>query len=257
MHDVKAKRHSQSLERIGCELNNQLFPIKVRTTVPSPFAKSADMVEVAIGEDGMDYAVKTGQTAASEMLCYKIFSACGIAVPYSAILLMPDGSHAFGSRIERGLSNQPTTNPAERNEWLNECGSLISAICALDFLIANEDRHLGNFLFFNGVSGGKVCMAMDFSRALLYAPWPLPATWAIPNNTSSTVMGMRSLSFWNSATATQALLSAPAIQQNTWSSWVNTLPAGWIKPDIKDTLSAWWGTSDFQMRVQDCMGAVK
>ena len=215
------------------------------------------MDEVAIGEDGMDYAVKTGQTAASELLCYKIFAACGIAVPYSVTLLMPDGSHAFGSRIERGLSNQPTTNPAERNEWLKECGSLISAICALDFLIANEDRHLGNFLFFNGVSGRKVCMAMDFSRALLYAPWPLPATWAIPNNTSSTVMGLRSLTFWDTVTATQALLAAPAIQQKTWSLWVDALPVGWIKPDFKDTLSAWWGASDFQTRLQDCMSAVK
>ncbi len=215
------------------------------------------MVEVAIGEDGMDYAVKTGQTAASELLCYNIFSACGIAVPYNAILIMPDGSHAFGSRIERGLIDQLTINPAERNEWLKECGSLISAICALDFLIANEDRHLGNFLFFNGVGGRKGCIAMDFSRALLYAPWPLPATWAIPNNTSSTVMGLRTLTFWDTVSATQALLSAPAIQQKTWSSWVDDLPAGWINPNFKDKLSAWWGATDFQLRLQDCMSAVK
>lgn len=229
----------------------------MRTTVPSPFDKSADMVELAIGEDGMDYAVKTGQTAASELLCYKIFAACGIAVPYNAILLMPDGSYAFGSRIERGLINQATFNPSERKEWLNECGSLISAICGLDFLIANEDRHLGNFLYFNGVSGKKVCMAMDFSRALLYAPWPLPATWAIPNNTSSTVMGLRGLAYWDAVAATQALLSAPVIQQATWEAWIDALPVGWIKTDFKDTLSAWWGASDFQTRLQDCMSAVK
>lgn len=211
----------------------------------------------AIGEDGMDYAVKVDQTAASEALCYQIYAACGVAVPYSVTLLMPDGSHAFGSRIERGLSDQPLTQPAERAAWFKECGAVISAICALDFLIANDDRHLGNFLFLNGLSGRKSCMALDFSRALLYAPWPLPATWAIPNNTSSAVMGLRNLGFWDTASATQALLSASAIQQETWSAWVEALPVGWIKPEFKDTLSLWWGSSDFQKRLQDCMSAVK
>lgn len=215
------------------------------------------MLIVAIGEDGMDYAVKTDQTAASEALCYKVYAACGIAVPCSATLLFPDGSHAFGSRIERGLSDQPLTQPAERFEWLKECGTVISAMCALDFLLANEDRHLGNFLFLNGLSGRKTCMAMDFSRALLYAPWPLPATWAIPNNTTTTATGIRTLGYWDTASATQALLSASSIQQKTWSSWVDTLPVGWIKPEFKDTLSAWWGSPDFQKRLQDCMSAVK
>lgn len=215
------------------------------------------MVEAAIGEDGMDYAVKVGQTAASEALCYQIYAACGVAVPYSVTLLMLDGSHAFGSRIERGLIDQLLTQPAERMELLKECGKLISAICALDFLIANEDRHPGNFLFLNGLNGRKSCMAMDFSRALLYAPWPLPQTWAIPNNTTSMEKGLRNLGYWDTASATQALLSASAIQQNTWSSWIDALPEGWIKAEFKDTLSAWWGSSDFQKRLQDCMSAVK
>jgi len=238
-------------------LNRQLFPIKVRSTAPKPFGPSADLLEVAIGEDGMDYAVKSGSTAASEALCYQIFAACGIAVPYGATLLMPDGSYTFGSRIERGLSNVQLAAPADRTAWLKDCGSVISAICALDFLIANEDRHIGNFLFLDGLMGRKSCMAMDFSRALLYAPWPLPQTWAVPNNTTSMEKGLRNLGYWDVTSATQALISASAIQRGTWSSWIGALPAGWINPGFKDTLLLWWGASDFQKRLQDCMSAVK
>lgn len=238
-------------------MSEQLFPIRVRATAPKPFGNSADLAEVAIGEDGMDYAVKTVHIAASEALCYQIYAACGIAVPHKATLLMIDGSYAFGSRIERGLSDYASCAPTEKSEWLKECSPIISSICALDFLIANEDRHMGNFLFFTGLNGRKSCMALDFSRALLYASWPLPDTWKLHNNTTSTEKGLRQLHFWDSAAATQSLLSAAAIKQSTWANWIDALPTGWITAGFETTLSTWWGSNDFQKRLQDCLSAVK
>jgi hypothetical protein len=238
-------------------MNKQIFPIKVRTTAPNPFGNSADMDIVAIGEDGMDYAVKKGGTAASEALCYQIYSACGIAVPYFSTLIMLDGSYAFGSRIERGLSKIQVCTPTEQLAWMKACGSNMSAIFALDFFVANDDRHSGNFLFLNGLNDRKSCMALDFSRALLYAPWPLPKTWLAVNNTTLFMQALRYTRNFDSFAAVQALISAAAIEPNTWSDWIDTLPIGWIKTEFKTTLAEWWGSADFQKRLQECMGAVK
>ncbi|MHB1655205.1 MAG: hypothetical protein ACYCSZ_02425 [Burkholderiales bacterium] len=205
----------------------------------------------------MDYAVKIGVTAASECLCYRIYSACGIAVPYHSILTMADGSFAFGSRIERGITNFALSTPNEKNSWLADCAAIISAICALDLLIANEDRHAGNFLFMTGINNRKSCMAMDFSRALLYAPWPLPPTWSVANNTTTMINVLRQTGLWHVTSAAQALLSAATIQHQTWKTWVEALPAGWLNDGFQDTLIAWWNSPEFHQRLQDCMSAVK
>lgn len=103
---------------------SQLFPIKVKHTMPSPFA-SADVTEFAVGDDGMDYAVKKGLTAACETLCYKAFSACSIGVPQSAVLVMPDGSTAFGSRVVYDKSHAAASQE-EKLQWYRDCGAIMS-----------------------------------------------------------------------------------------------------------------------------------
>lgn len=234
---------------------SQLFPVKVRHTMPSPFP-SADLNEFAVGDDGMDYAVKKGIIAACESLCYKIFSACSIGVPQSAILQMPDGTLAFGSRVIVDRSFD-AADPAEKIDWAKSCGDIMSSICGLDFMIANEDRHIGNFLFITLLNNRKSCVAIDFSRALLYNPWPLPEVWNTPNNTSNMVLAKKNLGTWNSSSATQSLLNLSAVKSTTWESWVDELPSEWIDGGTKFRLIQWWGSSEFQSRLQKCMMAVK
>lgn len=235
----------------------QLFPVRVKFTAANPFGNSADLKLVAIGENGLDYAVKTGVVAASELLCYKVYQACGIGVPQYDVLEMPDKSLVFGSRIVSGVQDFGACSPIEKLDWFKDCALVISAICTLDFLIANDDRHQGNFLFVTGLNNRKACMAMDFSRAFLYQQWPLPDIWVANNNTTALVKGMRNMGFWNSSSATQSLLSATAIEATTWIGWVESLPSDWISTEIKIKIKDWWGDANFQQRLEQCMNEVK
>lgn len=234
---------------------SQLFPIKVKHTMPSPYA-SADVTEFAVGEDDMDYAVKKGLTAACETLCYKAFSACSIGVPQSAVLVMPDGSTAFGSRVVNDKSHAAASQE-EKLQWYRDCGAIMSSICGLDHMIANEDRHIGNFLFITALNDRKTCMAIDFSRALLYRAWPLAEIWTFPNNTSTMVIGKKALGTWDIAAATQSLLALSSINKSTWESWVSDLPLEWIDSPTRSQLIDWWGSEEFQTRIQKCMIAMQ
>lgn len=234
---------------------SQLFPVKIKHTIPSPFP-SADVKEFAIGEDGMDYAIKSGLTAACEALCYKAFTACSIAVPQSAILEMLDGSTAFGSRIiiDRTFD---AASPAEKLQWFGDCGAIMSSICGLVHLLANEDRHQGNFLYLTGLNDRKTCMAIDFTRALLYRGWPLAEIWTFPNNTTSMVIAKKNFGTWDVAAATQSLLTLSSIKKATWESWVNDLPMDWLDISERSKLIGWWSSGEFQSRIQKCMVAVQ
>ncbi len=234
---------------------SQLFPVKVKHTIPSPFS-SADVKEFAIGEDGMDYAVKSGQIAACEALCYKAFAACSIAVPQNAILEMLDGSTAFGSRIIIDKSYD-VASPAEKLQWFRDCGAIMSSICGLDHMLANEDRHQNNFLYLTGLNDRKTCMAIDFSRALLYRGWPLAEIWTFPNHTTNMVIAKKNIGTWDVAAATQSLLTLSSIKKTTWESWVNDLPTGWLDVSERTKLIDWWDSGEFQSRIQKCMIAVQ
>lgn len=235
---------------------SQLFPVKIKHVIPSPFP-SADVKEFAIGEDGMDYAVKSGLTAACEALCYKTFTACSIAVPQNAILEMPDGSKAFGSRIIIDKTFD-TASPTEKLQWFRDCSGIMSSICGLDYMLANEDRHQGNFLFLTSLNDRKACMAIDFSRALLFRGLPLAEIWAIfPNNTTNMVIAKKNLGTWDVAAATQSLLALSSIKKATWESWINDLPTEWLAKEIRNQLIDWWDSIEFQSRMQNCMIAVQ
>jgi hypothetical protein len=234
---------------------SQLFPVKIKHTIPSPFP-SADVKEFAIGEDGMDYAVKSGLTAACEALCYKTFTACSIAVPQNAILEMLDGSTAFGSRVIIDKTYD-VASPAEKLQWFRDCSAIMSSICGLDHMLANEDRHQGNFLYLTGLNNRKTCMAIDFSRALLFRGWPLTEIWTFPNNTTNMVVAKKNIGTWDVAAATQSLLILSSIKKETWESWVNDLPSGWLDISESSKLIDWWNSGEFQSRIQKCMIAVQ
>lgn len=99
-----------------------LLPVRVRSIVASPF-NSADMTEIAIGDDSHDYAIKNPlpnypEHAATEAICYKIASTCGLAVPLSVKLVFADGREAFGSRFEGGVTQYTKLTLSERLDVL-------------------------------------------------------------------------------------------------------------------------------------------
>lgn len=125
-------------------------------------------------------------------------------------------------------------------------------------MIANEDRHIGNFLFLTALNDRKTCMAIDFSRALLYRGMPTSEIWAsYPNNTTSMVVAKKNMGTWDVAAATQGLLTLSSINKATWESWVSDLPAEWIDSPTSNQLIDWWGSEEFQTRMQKCMIAMQ
>ena len=234
---------------------SQLFPIKVNHIQPSPF-NSADANTLAIAEDGMDYVVKDGLIAVSEYLCYKIYSACGVAVPEFAILTMPDGRLTFGSRIviDNSLMSVP---PNEKIIWFKSLKSLISSICGLDLLIWNDDRHPNNFLFFKGISGDIKCQAIDFSRAFVAKAWPELSVWSYNNNTAQMQYFLKSNDLWDSAHAMGIINNVSAIKHSTWFDWVDSMPDEWAKPELRFEIKQWWASEKFLRHKQNCLTQAK
>ena len=59
------------------------------------------------------------------------------------------------------------------------------------------------------------------------------------------------------AAATQSLLALSSIKKTTWESWVKDLPAEWMDEPMRNQLIDWWGSEEFQTRMQKCMMAVQ
>lgn len=225
-----------------------LLPVKVRTLVPSPFV-SADMKELAIGDDSQDYGMKRPlahypEHAATEALCYRLAGACGLALPVAAKLVLKDGTEAFGSRFEGGVTQYSKLTLQERTDVITACGPWLSALCALDIFLANDDRHFDNGLFRKSAIDNRwTFIAMDFSRALWFGNFPARPCGDIlaAGNTCGTIAILKLYNAWDVRKAGTAVASLLSIQDATVLSWINELPAAWRTPRV-DELAAWWAS---------------
>ncbi len=188
---------------------------------------------------------------ASEFLCYRLASACQIAVPFSTVLTLTDGSQAFGSRFEGGTTEFTIGGPSIGLELFKDSASQVSAILAFDLFVGNEDRHRGNFLFRRTVENKWAPLALDFSRAFLVRnfpndQFPLPSTC----NTSTTIKLMKSADLWRGP---HAVFSLGALQQITpthLDHWCEEMPEIWLSRVQRDGLLNWWGSAAFNARLQ-------
>jgi hypothetical protein len=235
-----------------------LFELNVIRLVP-PIGYGKTLQTNAIAEDGLDYAVKaqTEHTLlpATEWFCYQLAQAVGLGCPASAILVMPDGSRAFGSRIEVGLSNMQddvkSGTPPE--EFLVECADRLSIAYALDIFIANTDRHFGNFLFRRNSLNQRTLMPIDYSNAWWVSGWPPADLTASHSTTSIHLEIVRGMGLWRTSHALMALGTLSQIPHHTLRGWLDAMPKAWFSEVQKASFLTWWGGSEFHAHVSKCV----
>lgn len=235
-----------------------LFELKVKHAVPA-VGNGRHIKHNAIAEDGFDYAVKSLSDHAmlpfSEWFCYQLAQAMGVSCPGSAILVMHDGTRAFGSRLQPGLSNMEAEIKAGTNvvTYLSDCADRLSIIFAMDLFVANIDRHFGNFLFGVNSLGQRTVMPIDYSHAWWVGGWPLPDITNHTNATTNSVTIVRAMGLWRSPAALIALGSLSQIKPASIRSWLDQMPPSWLEESDKVALVTWWGSEDFHARVSKCI----
>lgn len=233
-----------------------MFHTKIRYLVPN-HRGGVDGILSGIGEDGMTWAIKykPGQPLAiSEYLGYRIYEACGFALPYCGTVTLPDGAEAFGSRIEGGLDAPLAAEPQALLNAIQGNADILCSVLAADVWFANNDRHWNNFLWRRNDLGALAPMPIDFSRAFMMAGWPLPDIRSMACNTTTLVASLRQMALWRPAVAAVTLTRVGSIDRQDVDQWLHAAPAEWLAEPQRQQLVAWWGGQNFQQRLQDCVG---
>jgi hypothetical protein len=252
---VKGRTVMAPKRRDDLDQNLELFPVDVLSVDPS--RKGADSVGVVVAVDGYPYTAKSARTRQhlplNEWLCYHVSEACGIAVPTSKILRMPDGELVFGSRWVGGTYTQTGSinTPDQLIRRVISPGRFW-AILALDLFINNLDRRVAN-LVFSTVDGQTNVLPIDFSRALLHHPVPLPPLSHIPPNCATLQLarytgGMIRPAFDECDRVVTALsrVKAAHIRQ-----WAQRAPEEWQAVPQLDELLVWWDSEHKDARLQE------
>lgn len=201
---------------------------------------------VGVGDDDIPWLVKRVQDhpaiPLSEWICSTIYASCDIAVPPWEIATLPNEEKAFASRWEGG-----TLKDQESRRALTTKGGVSSSqlwkIFAMDYVMANHDRHPGNFLLRVDTRNHKKkrLLAMDFSRALLF-PNGTPPLAELPDN-CNTVLTARALSAlhpFDAQAVDDVLRRAKRIQPETIHQRIDDLPEAWFAITTKTDLYRWF-----------------
>ena len=230
-----------------------LFPIEVRSTYPPPVNSSADAAFHGIGENGIEYVIKTvpktPHAPAAEWFCHRFADTCGIAVPQTNRLLMADGSEAFGSQwdgavLDQMLVQQVLTGALKGN-FLDE---RLSAIYAFDLAVHNVDRHTGNYLFVKGMGSNVMVRAFDFSRAWTVQGWPLPALPLAPCHTVNYYRNTSKVHPFNLKAAEKLLDAINKVPISAVQSWLADVPGAWQPKTTQNQIVKWWAAGGMKSR---------
>lgn len=212
---------------------------------------------VAVGRDGLEYAVKRqiddAHLPASEWFCYHLGYRIQIALPSFAILQEGSDEH-FGSRFEGGIKQFSDIPPPDQTRLLVDCAPDISRIIAMDLFVGNEDRHLNNFLFREQRLGGKISVvAMDFSRSLFVRGWPADL-FPMPTTTKTMMVLaiLKNMGIWDSAVANLVLASIQSVSPVEVERWLTEMPSRWLEPHRIADVKAWWASPEFGKRLNVC-----
>lgn len=222
---------------------------------------SADLKWIGIATDNTEWYIKTVEEnpllPASEWLCHKVATACGLPTPYFSVVDHEDnGTPVFGSRCEHGTSGL-TGGPIEQLKRLSECCETMSSTIAIDLVVANTDRHAGNFLYRENSQGGWISFVIDWSRAFLINGNPPPDILSKICNTRSTVDILRQLNIWQSSSALVTITGLSAIKPAHISDWLDEAPSQWISAADRGKLLQWWGSQAYTARLNAVASACK
>jgi len=180
---ITTARESEAQQTPDEENNVQipLIPIQLIDEQPTDRIGTKDLLWTGSDEQNRRYALKTVEPnnkllPLTEWLCYHLCGAAGILTPEFSVVTRIDGTPAFGSRWETEARqfSPARISDAEFTTWIAQTKADISGMFALDVFMPNVDRHFANILFVD--TGARLrALAFDWSRTLLFQPWPWPA----------------------------------------------------------------------------------
>lgn len=218
---------------------------------------TADARYIGITEYNLEWMLKMQREHAhlpiSEFLCYRVFEACGQQLPVFAVLEDAVQGDVFGSRWQGGVKSISGLLPTQSFQALVDNAASMSACLALDLLLANSDRHFGNFLFVENRLGRHGFLVMDFSRAFLINGWPPADIWNGTCNTVLAIQALRSMNLWSPQSAVLALSTAQSLPHARWRAWVEEAPASWLAEPLRTEVEAWWHSDSFLRRLRACI----
>ena len=233
-------------------MQSALFPLRIVNLEPSDL-NSLDCQYFGRADDNCEYAIKTADThadlPATEWICHWLASACGIHTPQVNVLILPNGTKAFGSKWEGGVENTSSNALVLLNDVVEDgIEDSLSSIFAFDYFVWNIDRHLGNYLLQKARRSTRI-VAIDFSRSLFCSRWPAPES-AMPYNcnTVQVLRALKSARTFNLAAANLTLDRIEQIPHDELNQAVHGLPSDWLSNARKEQFCRWW-KSDSRQRV--------
>ncbi len=223
-----------------------------------PPPRTADAACIAIDDRTQDRFLCKDQSKDDwlpmvEWLAQHLARSSGLLIPDCFVIELAanPGVYLFGSRWEGGAEQYAPGVPAK----VTNPGQF-SAIHAFDLLIHNVDRHLNNYLYLQ-LADDTVVKAVDHSRCLFFSGWPLP-----PPPPSATSKTMLALPHWQ----LEAAWCGPSAQ-GTIDRWrqitvaevqdiLDAAPSAWINPMRKAEFLTWWGSADWELRIDQVLGAL-
>lgn len=193
---------------------------------------------------------------AAEALGYHLAGACGLAVPVGAILKRGGAPWGFGSRLEGGVTQYTRMSAQDREDAMRQCAPWLSALCALDVFLANDDRHADNALYRKSPLDGRwTFLAMDFSRALWRGGFPARACSDLiaSGHTATLIAFLRFYNLWDARRAGTVAMSLLSIQPERIRAWIDAIPPEW-RTHNTDALPAWWGSEARTARINELTG---
>ncbi|MCC6196864.1 MAG: hypothetical protein IT518_20620 [Burkholderiales bacterium] len=224
-----------------------LLPLEVVSTVPADLG-SQDLRQIATTSGGQDWAAKTltdhPLLPISEYLGYRLGEAAQLGVPYWHVLLMPDQSLAFGSRLEGGVVQWSAIDAVEQAVLLDQAATALSRIAAFDLFYGNDDRHLNNFLFRRNRAQVWTALAFDFSRAGWRSGFPPGPDLPLPSdcNTELLIAWLRQIGKWDAAGAGLTIGSLQAVDAGAVERMIADAPETWLDESHRGALLAWWAS---------------
>lgn len=223
-------------------------------TKPPPATAAADFI--GIDESSTHRWLCKGQgkhhlVPATEWICSRLASACGLPVPPIAAveLQAQPGVLYFGSQWQGGAL-----------EFLNVAGRIsnpqvFERTLAIDLFVHNTDRHRGNYLYLE-LAGDIVARVIDFSHALLVMGWPLPDLPMAPCNTTQELPHLLAQNPSPYQAPHDLLERIKALPSEWMETTLEDMPSAWLSEDFRQALRQWWEGDSRLLRVNQAKSSL-
>jgi hypothetical protein len=238
------------------EYQKSLLPIKIIQTHPNNQG-SADLQLIGEGDNSKDYAIKQvadsakGHLPATELFCYELAARINIPTPNYDIVMLKDGTLAFGSEWEGVSSIKDSADVIEYltgNKPVKNFKMFLSKVFAFDLFINNVDRHLGNILFRNSYSG-TIALAFDYGRAWYEIDAFGYQATSPKYKTKIANSIIKNFKQYDKDIALETLKKLSNIPVTAIERILCTIPTDWFSSAHRKEITSWWGSDEMKARL--------